>query len=171
MRRTIIAIGCIGLVLVAAWLGMRGGEEPRPAAAWTEVAPGVWRSPGAPAGYALVADNDALLIDAPCAPADLLKRGGKKIDAVLLTHHHRDSAAFAAKFVADKVPVRTARKAADWLTVEGVKKYWRDALPLRNSQTAYLVLPEGIDGIDCSLTDGHRIEWRGWIITVVETPG
>jgi glyoxylase-like metal-dependent hydrolase (beta-lactamase superfamily II) len=171
MRRTIIAVGCVGLVLAAAWLGMRGGEEPRPAAAWGEVAPGVWRSPGAPAGYALVADDAALLIDAPCAPDDLLKRGVKKIDAVLLTHHHRDSAALAAKFVADKVPVRAARKAADWLTVEGVKKYWRDSLPLRNSQTAYLVLPEGIDGVDCSLTDGHKIEWHGWTITVVETPG
>jgi glyoxylase-like metal-dependent hydrolase (beta-lactamase superfamily II) len=171
MRRTIIAVGCVGLVLVAAWLGMRGGEEPRPAAAWTEVTPGVWRSPGSPAGYALVSGEDALLIDAPCAPDDLFKRGVKTIDAVLLTHHHRDSAAFAAKFVADKVPVRAARKGADSLTVEGVKKYWRDSLPLRNSQTAYLVLPEGIDGVDCSLTDGHKIEWKGWNITVVETPG
>src|SRR5439155_4518667 len=34
-----------------------------------------------------------------------------------------------------------------------------------------LVLAEGIDGIDCSLSDGQKIDWRGWTITVVETPG
>jgi glyoxylase-like metal-dependent hydrolase (beta-lactamase superfamily II) len=171
MRRTLIALGCVGVLLAAAWLGLHGDAENKPAVTWTEVAPGVWRSPGSPAGYALVSGENALLIDAPCAADDLLKRGVKKIDAVLLTHHHRDSAALAAQFVAEKIPVRASKKAADWLTVEGVRKYWRDSLPLRNSQTAYLVLQEGIDGVDCSLADGQKIEWNGWSITVVETPG
>src|SRR5262249_45474480 len=53
----------------------------------------------------------------------------------------------------------------------GVRKYWQESLPLRSSRTAYLVLAEGIDGIDCSLADGQAISWRGWTITVVETPG
>jgi glyoxylase-like metal-dependent hydrolase (beta-lactamase superfamily II) len=171
MRQKLIAVGCVGLLLAAAWLGMRADAKRKPAETWTEVAPGVWRSPGAPAGYALISGDNALLIDAPSTADDLAKHGVKKIDAVLLTHHHRDSAAFAAKFAADKIPVRASKASAEWLTVENVKKYWRESLPLRGSRTAYLVLPEGIDGVDCSLVDGQKIEWHGWTITVVETPG
>jgi glyoxylase-like metal-dependent hydrolase (beta-lactamase superfamily II) len=89
MRRKLIAVGCIGILLAASWLGMRGSAEPKAAEAWTEVAPGVWRSPTIPAGYALISGDKALLIDAPCAAADLAKHGVKKIDTVLLTHHHR----------------------------------------------------------------------------------
>ncbi len=171
MRRTLLALGCVVLLLAAAWLGMRGGAAPKPAEVWTEVAPGVWRSPTTPAGYALISGENALLIDAPCAADDLAKHGVKKIDAVLLTHHHRDSAAFAAHFVAAKIAVRAPKASADWLTVDGVQKYWRESLPLRGSRTAYLVLPEGIDGVDCSLVDGQQIDWHGWTITVVETLG
>ena len=31
--------------------------------------------------------------------------------------------------------------------------------------------PEGLDGIDCSLADGQTIDWHGWTIRVVATPG
>jgi glyoxylase-like metal-dependent hydrolase (beta-lactamase superfamily II) len=52
-----------------------------------------------------------------------------------------------------------------------VQKYWKESLPLRNSRTAYLVLAEGLDGVDCSLTDGQTIDWHGWEVRVVESPG
>src|SRR5262249_21895440 len=44
-------------------------------------------------------------------------------------------------------------------------------LPLRSSRTAYLVLPAGVEGIDCSLEDGQTIDWHGWTVQVVTTPG
>ena len=93
----------------------------------------------------------------PDAVAEL---GAKTVEAVLLTHHHRDTAAFAARVPAKKVPVRAAKESADWLTPEGVAKFWKDSVPLRNSRTAYLVLPEGVEGIDCSLEDGKTIQLR-----------
>jgi glyoxylase-like metal-dependent hydrolase (beta-lactamase superfamily II) len=89
----------------------------------------------------------------------------------MLTHYHRDTAAFAGRFLAESVPVRAPRASAEWLTPEGVRTYWRTSLPLRNSRTAYLVLPEGLTGVDCSLADGQTIDWNGWSVRVVETPG
>jgi glyoxylase-like metal-dependent hydrolase (beta-lactamase superfamily II) len=160
---------CVATLAVVAWVAGREAKEP--AGGWTEVAPGVLRSPGLPAGYALVDGGHALLIDAPCGPEGLADRGVKHIDGVLLTHHHRDSAACAGRYLADRVPVRAPRAAAEWLTPEAVRKYWQESLPLRNSRTAYLVLAEGLDGIDCALADGQVLDYRGWQLRVVETPG
>jgi glyoxylase-like metal-dependent hydrolase (beta-lactamase superfamily II) len=67
--------------------------------------------------------------------------------------------------------VRAPRKSAPWLTPDGVRKFWKESLPLRNSRTAYLVLPEGLSGIDCSLAEGTTLRWDGWSLGVVETPG
>jgi glyoxylase-like metal-dependent hydrolase (beta-lactamase superfamily II) len=67
--------------------------------------------------------------------------------------------------------VRASKGSSDLLLPEGVKKYWQESLPLRNSRTSYAVVPEGIAGIDCSLEDGQTITWRGWQIRVVATPG
>ena len=64
------------MVLVAVALWRSVGDE-RPAAAWVEVAPGVFRTPGYPHGYALVEGENALLIDAPRG-ADGLKSAGVK---------------------------------------------------------------------------------------------
>jgi glyoxylase-like metal-dependent hydrolase (beta-lactamase superfamily II) len=168
-RKILVAAVCVLTLAAAAWLATTAREERKPA--WTEVAPGVWRSPGLPAGYALVDDGHALLIDAPHDAEGLKERGVKTIDAVLLTHHHRDTAAQAGRFLADKVPVRAPKLSAPWLTVEGVKQYWATALPLRNSRTAYLALPEGLNGVDCSLTDEQTIDWRGWTVQVIAAPG
>src|SRR5262249_24078058 len=108
---------------------------------------------------------------AAASPDGLKAHGIKTIAKVLLTHHHRDSAAYAARYRADKVPVLAPKASAEWLTAEGVAKYWKESLPLRNSRTAYLVVPEGSDGIDCSLDDGQTIEWKGWSVRVVASPG
>jgi glyoxylase-like metal-dependent hydrolase (beta-lactamase superfamily II) len=169
-RHYTIVILCLCLLGAVAWVALPAGEG-RKAPSWTEVAPGVLRSPGLPAGYALLDGDHAVLIDAP-QPADGLKdHGVKHLDGVLLTHHHRDTAAEAGRFLAAKVPVRAPKLSAPWLTPEGVKKYWAESLPLRNSRTAYLVLPAGLEGVDCSLTDGQTIDWRGWSVRVVAAPG
>ncbi len=167
--RWITGIFCLIAVALVAWLA--GTGEDKQSGGWTEVAPGILRSPGLPAGYALIDGDTALLIDAPL-PADGLKKHGiQKIDAVLLTHHHRDVCAALAKYLADKVPVRAPKASAAWLSREGVPKYWQESLPLRNSNASYLVVPEGFDGIDYSLDDGQKLDWHGWIIQVVATPG
>ena len=153
------AVLCLGVVAAAAWIAGKGEEEKKKSAGdWVRVAPGVFRSPGLPAGYALVAGDRALLIDAPRGAEGLKAHGVKTVDAVLLTHHHRDSAAWAGRFLADRVSVRAPKVSAAWLMPAGVRQYWCESLPLRNSRTAYLVLPEGLDGVDCSLTDGQTID-------------
>jgi glyoxylase-like metal-dependent hydrolase (beta-lactamase superfamily II) len=170
LRRLSVLL-CLTLLLVAAWLGGSGYGDKKPAGSWAEVSPGVLRSPGLPAGYALVDGDAALLIDAP-QPADGLRgQGVTKVEAVLLTHHHRDSCAAAGTFLAAGVPVRAARESAEWLTPANVRKYWQESLPLRNSRTAYLVVPDGLDGVDCTLADGQKIDWHGWSIQVVASPG
>jgi glyoxylase-like metal-dependent hydrolase (beta-lactamase superfamily II) len=171
--RRLSVVLCALMLLGAAWLGSRGSGDRATAPAWTEVAPGVFRSPGLPAGYALVDGNAALLIDAP-QKADGLRPGlgaAPKIDAVLLTHHHRDACAAAADYLAAGVPVRAPKASAEWLTPDGVRKYWQEALPLRNSRTAYLVLPAGLEKVDCSLEDGQTIRWHGWEVRILATPG
>jgi glyoxylase-like metal-dependent hydrolase (beta-lactamase superfamily II) len=166
-KRVLAGLACLILVTAAAWWGshVAGGGKER--GGWEEVLPGVYRSPGVPAGYALVEGDAALLIDAPQAGPD-----GKKVETVLLTHHHRDACAAAGAFLKDKVKVRAPKASAPWMTPDNVANYWKEALPLRDSKkAAYLVLPEGLDGLDCSLEDGQSIDWRGWTIRVVTTPG
>jgi glyoxylase-like metal-dependent hydrolase (beta-lactamase superfamily II) len=169
--RGLIGLLCVSVMAAAAWVGGQGPAGRKDAGAWEEVAPGVLRSPGLPAGYALVAGGHALLIDAPAGAEGLKARGVAKVDAVLLTHHHRDTAAAAARLLAGGVPVRAPRLSAPWLTPAGVRKYWRESLPLRGSRTAYLVLPEGLPGVDCSLADGQTLDWNGWGLQVVASPG
>lgn len=162
---------CVGALFAAVWIGKPNAEDRKEENSWTRVSSAVYRSPGAPAGYAVVAGEHALLIDAPCGVGGLKSHGVRKIDAVLLTHHHRDTAAFAERFVADGVPVRAPRDSAAWLTPQGVRDYWATTLPLRTSRTAYLVIPEGLRGVDCTLADGQTIDWNGWSLRVVATPG
>ncbi|MFL5341580.1 MAG: MBL fold metallo-hydrolase [Gemmataceae bacterium] len=168
-RRRRLALVSALICGAAAWLGSSYGDKPTPT--WEEAAPGVWRSREMPYGHALVADGHALLIDAPHDAGPLKKDANvTQIDAILLTHHHLDNCARAADFLAAKVPVRAPKSSADWLLPAQVKKFWQESIPLRNSRTAYFVLPVGID-VDCSLEDGQVVDWRGWTVRVVATPG
>jgi glyoxylase-like metal-dependent hydrolase (beta-lactamase superfamily II) len=157
------------MVAGAVWLGGAGGARTQKGA-WIEVAPGVLRTREPPFGYALVDGDTALLIDAPVA-AGLKDHRVKKIEAVWLTHHHRDTCAAAGFFLADGVPVRAPKASAEWLAPANVRKYWKESLPMRGSRAAYLVVPEGLGGVDYSLEDGQTIPWHGWTIRVVATPG
>jgi glyoxylase-like metal-dependent hydrolase (beta-lactamase superfamily II) len=95
----------------------------------------------------------------------------RKIEGELLTHHHRDTCVGVEQLLRDGVPVRAPKDSAPWLSPEKVPNYWKESLPLRNSRTVYLVVPAGLAGVDCSLADGHTIDWQGWIIRVLATPG
>ncbi|HEY7327078.1 MAG TPA: MBL fold metallo-hydrolase [Gemmataceae bacterium] len=169
--RCTATVVCVGVFGAAVWVGTQKAEDSTAASDWNQVATGVFRSPKMPFGYALMAGEHALLIDAPGSADGLKKLGVRTIDMVLLTHHHRDTAAFAGHYLNQHVPVRASRASAEWLTPDGVRGYWRSSLPLSNSQTAYLVLPEGLAGVECSLSDGQTIDWNGWSVRVLSTPG
>jgi glyoxylase-like metal-dependent hydrolase (beta-lactamase superfamily II) len=170
-RRSVGLLVCAAVLAGAVWLSRPGGAEGKPGDAWSEVVPGVLRSPGLPCGYALLSGDRALLIDAPCPPDGLKPHGVKKVDLVLLTHHHRDGLAAVSTYLDQRVTVRAPAAAAPWLRPDDVAKYWRDVLPLRGSRTAYLVVPEGLPGIDCSLRDDASFDWGDWSVRVVAAPG
>jgi glyoxylase-like metal-dependent hydrolase (beta-lactamase superfamily II) len=169
-KRWAFALTSLIVFVLVAWLGSAAQDAAKPTA-WSEVTRGVLRSPTMPAGYALIDGANALLIDAPHAAEGLKVAGVKSIEGVLLTHHHWDSCAQASKFLAERVPVKAPHKSTEWLTPENVRKHWRETIPLRNSRASYLVVPVGLDGIDCSLVDQQEISWRGWTIQVIATPG
>jgi len=167
--RHVLASACVIAVAALAWL-THARSQPA-TAGWREVVHGVYRTASAPHGYAVVNGRRALLIDATVPPDE---RSGLPIDAVeavLLTHHHRDTAAHAAAYRKAGVPVRAAKEAAEWLTPAGVAKAWKDAVPLRNSRTGYFLIPEGVPGIACTLEPGKAIGFGPWTVTPVATPG
>lgn len=170
INRFSLAAFCVVLVGALAWL--TNAQQPKlTPLPWKEVAPGVFRTVDAPYGYALVHEGKAMLIDCPI-PGDRLDAiGVKQVEGVLLTHHHRDSVAAIEWYLKRKVPVRATKSSAEWLSVEGVAKYWQDSLPLRSSRTGYFVRATGVDGVDYSLVDGQKIAWGGKTIDVIATPG
>ncbi|MBI3407752.1 MAG: MBL fold metallo-hydrolase [Planctomycetes bacterium] len=171
MRKVCGTCGCIAVVVLAAWISRAGQDGVDPSLEWREVAPGVFRSPGHPAGYALVDGDAAILIDAPVNSAALAKHGVKTVEKVYLTHYHRASVAAVPSFLQQKVLVTAPKGADEWLSPKNVSKYWQEALPLRNSRTAYQIVPVGFDGIEYKLQDGDKITWRGWNLEVLDTPG
>jgi glyoxylase-like metal-dependent hydrolase (beta-lactamase superfamily II) len=173
MSRTRLLSSVLTLIVfvVIAWLGSRSHGDRKPDSAWKEISPGIFRSSGYPAGHALVVGKRALLIDAPELIGNPHLPGVEQVDHVLLTHHHRDSVAAAKDYLAEGFPVRAPKLSAPWLTADGVRKYWKESLPLRNSRTAYLVLAEGLDRIDCSLDADTVINWEGWTVKAIPTPG
>lgn len=121
--------------------------------------------------YLLVVDKKGILIDASIGPGSIDDKFPVQVEAVLLTHAHRDSCAAVGMWLTAKVPVRAAKDAEPWLGHAGVAKFWKDSIPLRSSDTRYFVVPEGYDGIDFSLADGTTIEFGGFQIRVIATPG
>ena len=171
--RILLAFLCAGMVGVIAWFSQKNNAT-EPAAkltVWAEVVPGVFRTKESPHSYAIVSGKKTLLIDAAVPPDAIKELGVETVDAVLLTHHHRDTAEFAAAYRKAGVPVRAAKESAEWLTPENVTKFWKDSIPLRNSRTAYFVLAEGVPGVDCSLADNSTIDFGDMKITAIATPG
>lgn len=167
--RVTLALACVLTVGAVAWFT---AAKPAPDLKhWEKVGDGLYRSKETPYSYALLSGDRVLLIDATVAPDAVAELGTTAVEAVLLTHHHRDSAAFAGEYRAKKVPVRAPKESADWLTAENVAKFWQENVPLRNSRTAYFVLPEGVAGVDYTITDGKSFAFGTWTVTPVAAPG
>jgi len=180
-----LLVSCITLsLLLTAWWGSESSSKPMDES-WTEVTSNVLRSVGTSAGYAIVDGETAMLIGAAREMnlEALKSRGITRIDACLLTHHHRDSTASAADFLKAGIRVRAGKGSAEWLAPEGVRQFWRTSLPIVPADRApvlrdrslgifaYLMQPEGIDGIEFDLEPGQVLRWHGWTITAVSTPG
>lgn len=139
---------------------------------WTEVYSNsefkVHQLTGAPFGYIVEKDGKRLLID---CPEHVTPETVPNVELVLLTHSHRDTVAGAGAFVAKGVPVRASKDSAKWLNPTDVAKFWKESIPLRNSNTGYFVHPTGINGIDSTLADGQTVEWSGLKVQVIGTPG
>ena len=121
---------------------------------------------GSPRAYLLVKNNARLLID---CPGHMNPDATGEVELVLLSHHHRDSIEGAGRYPTAKV--RAPKLSAEWIDPKSVTKFWKESVPLRNSRTGYFVHPTGIDGIDCDLVDGTKIDWQGLTIEVIATPG
>ncbi len=167
--RLVLSTACLAVVTALAWL--THARQQTTAGGWEEIVPGVFCTTAAPHGYAVVYGRRAVLIDATAPPDAIKALRVESIETVLLTHHHRDTAALAAAYRKAGVPVRASKEAAEWLTPEGVVKAWKDAVPLRNSRTGYFLLPEGVPDVDCTLEPGKGIALGPWTITPAATPG
>jgi glyoxylase-like metal-dependent hydrolase (beta-lactamase superfamily II) len=173
-KRIVLGLFALGLFALLAWVFvLLSGDVPTLAdAPWKEVYAcrefDVHQLPGAPTGYAIVKDGRRLLID---CPENITPELLPSAELVLLTHSHRDTVAGAGAFVKKGVPVRASQESAKWLNAADVAKFWQESIPLRNSNAGYFVLPVGIDGVDCSLAEGQKIEWNGLTIEVIGTPG
>lgn len=167
--RVLLALACGVTVAALAWF--TAAEPKGELKQWDKIGDGVYRSKESPYSYALLSGERVLLIDAGVAPDAVKELGAKTVEAVLLTHHHRDTARYASEYRAAKVPVRAPKESADYLLPESVRKFWKDSVPLRNSRTAYFVLPEGIEGVDCTLADDKPLNFGNWMVTPVASPG
>ena len=150
MLRFLTALTSAGLLCAVAWLGRSAGETIADKS-WSEIAPGVLRSAGMPCGYAILDGDSALVIGAPRGvdPGGLAAHGVKSVELGLLTHHHRDSVAAVPKLLATGAKVRAPKASADWLTPDGVQRYWKVSLPV--------VVP----GQEVQLRDRTFGEWEG----------
>src|SRR6188472_3421308 len=101
LNRFFLLIVSVTFLAGAAWFGGNASDS----SPWREVAPGVFRSPGPVAGYALVDGESALLIDAPHSANQIKLPGNPKVEAVVLTHPHRPVCAGIQSFLEAKVPV------------------------------------------------------------------
>jgi glyoxylase-like metal-dependent hydrolase (beta-lactamase superfamily II) len=167
--RLTLAVSCVITVAAIAWFTT--AQPKAELKHWEKVGDGIYRTKEGPYSYALVNGDRALLIDATVPPEAVAELGVKTVEAVLLTHHHRDTATYASAYREKKVPVRAPKESTDYLLPESVAKFWKDSVPLRNSRTAYFVLPEGIEGVDCTLADNVSIPFGPWSVTPAATPG
>ena len=185
MRRVLVAVLCCLILSLVTWWTRGGITGEKTATTWQEVEPNVLRSIGSPSGYALVDGDTALLIGAARSIdwRALQSHSVKRIEGCLLTHHHRDTSALAGELIKAGINVRAAKASAEWLSKEGVARFWKACLPelipgreptLKErtfNAFTYLVHARGIDEIDCSLEEGQVIEWRSWTLRVIATPG
>jgi glyoxylase-like metal-dependent hydrolase (beta-lactamase superfamily II) len=121
----------------------------------------------------LHAGDTALLFDCGDASvADALPELGiKTVEKILFTHHHRDQACGAHRFVetGTQLAVPDAEKA--WF--DNVESFWNDRKSRWNIYSFHphrLMLTESVP-VAATVKPGDEIAWYGAKITVLDTPG
>ena len=115
----------------------------------------------------------ALLIDCceQVTPDELAALGIHQVDRILCTQHRLPNVAGAYPFIAtgsDLVVPETERALFD--QVETHWNDWRNRWHVYHQQPGPQVIPRAIL-VSQTVGDGDRIEWEGWSIRVLETPG
>ncbi len=98
--------------------------------------------------------------------------GIRKIDYVLLTHHHRDQCEGLLSFDSPETTVRAPRGEEGFLTADGVPNYWkrRKARP-SGYPASFSVLPRGLSSVKCDMSEGADLFWGRHRIRFLPTPG
>ncbi len=127
-----------------------------------------------PINTGILRDGDAaLLID--CGDGSvagvLPELGVKKVERLLFTHHHRDQACGANRFIQSGAAATVPAAERDWFA--NVAKFWDDPKSrwnIYNFHPHRLMLTESIP-VAATVEPGDRFAWRGASISVVATPG
>ena len=117
--------------------------------------------------------DTALLFDCgDAAVAEALPNLGiKKVEQILFTHHHRDQACGAHRFVASGTQLVVPDAERTWF--EDVKSYWNDPKTrwdIYNFHPHRLMLTESVP-VASTVKPGDMLTWHDARITVLDTPG
>jgi glyoxylase-like metal-dependent hydrolase (beta-lactamase superfamily II) len=117
----------------------------------------------------------ALLLNAPSPGIGerLRQQGVRRVEKVLLSHHRRDVADGLAEVLAAWAP-QVVLPAAERALFEEPSRYWEHPasrwrllcghVPYHATQTTPVPVAQAV-------RDGDLLEWRGWTIRVLSTPG
>ncbi len=97
--------------------------------------------------------------------------GVKKVQRILFTHHHRDQACGASRFVEEGTELVVPDAERAWF--EDVGSYWNDRKSrwnIYNFHPHHLMLTESVPVAD-TVKPGDTLNWHGATITVLDTPG
>lgn len=127
-----------------------------------------------PINTGILREGDAaLLID--CGDGSvagvLPELGIKKVERLLFTHHHRDQACGANRFIESGAAATVPAAERDWFA--NVARFWDDSKSrwnIYNFHPHRLMLTESIP-VAATVEPGDRFAWRGASISVVATPG
>ena len=129
---------------------------------------------GGPINVGILRSGDtALLLDCgDAAVADALPDlGVTHVERILFTHHHRDQACGASRFV--KTATKLVAPEAERAWFENVESYWNDPKSrwdIYNFHPHRLMLTESVP-VAATVKPGDKITWHGATITVLDTPG
>ena len=171
MCRTKAWIWITTLLTAVCWTSAAAAD--RPQAAVTKLSEHVLVYHG-PTNVGIVRDGKkALLIDCGegSVAAALAPLGITTVDEIWFSHHHRDTACGAERFIAAGSKIRVPLSERAYF--ENVAAYWQDPenrWHIYNQHPHHLMLAESIR-VDATLADGQVVDWGPAKITVLATPG
>ncbi|MHB8902699.1 MAG: MBL fold metallo-hydrolase, partial [Thermoguttaceae bacterium] len=121
----------------------------------------------------LTAEGAALLFDCgDGSVADALPNlGVTKVEKILFTHHHRDQACGAPRFVTQGTELVVPETERPWF--DAVETYWNDPKSRWHIYSYHphrLMLADSMP-VAATVKPGDTIRWHGATITVLDTPG